>query len=166
MKLAIIATGIPGSGKTTLLKPLAARYGLAYISRDDIRQEWFGNPLARTDQDRVWAEAEHRASEALTAGRSVILDSTFAEHSKRATVIEMARRAGADRIISILFTVSPDVAKERNRLRDIHVREDVIDHVHERILKESPSLEEGFDALYTSDRIDEFERNELGDEAA
>ena len=158
MSIAIIAIGIPASGKTTLLRPFAERHGLVVISRDEIRKELFGDPLARNDQMRVWTEADKRAQDTLSAGRSVILDSTFAERAKRASVIASARAAGAQRVIGIIFSISPEVAKERNRLRDVQVREDVIDHVHEKLLNEPPILDEGFDALYAHDELDTLEK--------
>lgn len=166
MKVAIIAMGIPGSGKTTLLAPFAEKHGLKRISRDEIREEMFGDPLDRSSQGVVWEEANRRMYAALGECQGVVLDSTFATREKRTGIIADLRAAGADRIIGVLFTTPLDVAKKWNHGRidapQGHVvKESVMDTVHAQLAAEPPELAEGFDALYTSDQLDELESREL-----
>lgn len=160
-KRAIITIGVPGSGKTTGLKPLAERYGLYRVSRDEIRKEWFGDPLIQTDKKRVWKEAEERMRAALASGQSVVLDSTFTERTKREDIIRTVRGAGAERVIGIVFTVSLELAKERNRKRTVPVPEHVIDEKYHSLNEEPPIIDEGFDVLYMSDELSVFEEKEL-----
>lgn len=166
MKVAIIAIGIPGAGKTTVLAPLAARHAMVRISRDEIRNELFGDPLARSNQTEVWEEADRRMRAALATGPGVVLDSTFATREKRKGITTDARQAGADRIVGVIFTTPVEVAKKRNQARtglaQGHVVDEaVIDTVHTQLMAEPPELSEGFDALYTSEQVTELESCEL-----
>jgi predicted kinase len=160
-KIALISIGIPGSGKTSALSPLAERYGLVRISRDDIRNEWFGDPLLQVNQEEVAQEAHRRATEALVSGKSVLKDSTFVERAKRTEVIGVLKSAGAERVIGVVFTTPLEVAKERNKNREAMVDEAVIDMYQRQLESEPPSLDEGFDALYADTQLVELEENEL-----
>ncbi len=159
--LVLLAIGIPGAGKTTLLRPLAERYALQFVNRDEIREEWFGEPHVQAAKELVWQEAEGRMRDALAAGQPVVLDSTFTRRAKRAGTIASARAAGAERVVGILFDTPPEIAKEQNADREHQVREEVIDSMHAQLENEPPSLEEGFDALYTHEQLRELEENEL-----
>jgi predicted kinase len=160
-KIALISIGIPGSGKTSTLSPLAEKYGLARISRDDIRKEWFGDSLLQVDKEEVEQEAHRRVAEALASDKPVLKDSTFVEREKRTEAIGRLKKAGAVRIIGIVFTTPLAIAKERNRNRQAQVDEAVIDLLQTQLESEPPSLDEGFDALYTDAQLTELEENEL-----
>ncbi len=162
MKLVILTIGISGAGKTTTLRPLVEQYGITRISRDDIREEWYGDPLKQVDKEAVWAEAQRRAQEALTSGQSVLLDSTFAEHTKhRPDVISSMRTAGAQRVVGVFFTVPLETALMQNKQRDAQVDEDSIRKMYAELMENPPSLDEGFDAIYTHEQLSEFEEKEL-----
>lgn len=155
MSIAIMAIGIPGSGKTTVLKPLAERYGLAYINRDDLREEILGDARDQSQNRAVWEEANRRTAEALSTGKGVVLDATFLERWKREDMISFLHEAGASPIIGVIADVPLEVAKERNAARDRTVPEAVIDRMHGMLKAEPPSLDEGFDALVPLERIEE-----------
>lgn len=161
MNLAIIAIGIPGSGKTTILKPLALQHNIAYISRDDIRAEWYGDPHVQQDKDKVRAEAERRSHEALAASQSILKDSTFTQRAERVRTIASCREAGAERVIGIVFSTPPTLAKTRNAMREFSVRDEVIDMMAAELEADPPSLDDGFDALYSSDELDLLVAREL-----
>lgn len=163
MKLAIMAIGLPGSGKTTLLKPLTEKYGLAYISRDDIREEMLGHAIDQSRNKEVWQEANRRTAAALRNGQGVVLDSCFVEAWKRRDAIEFLRTSGAERVVALFFNTPTRVAKERNSQRKYVVGETTIDWMEQRLTETPPSLSEGFDAFYTLDGINTFEKEELGD---
>jgi predicted kinase len=160
-RLAIITIGIPGSGKTTTLTPLIKKYGLTRISRDDIREEWFGNPLLQVDKEAVTAEAERRATEALAKDHSVVKDSTFTESHKRIRAISSLKENGAERVIGLVFTTPLATAQERNRTRKVTVDPSVVELLHTQLESDPPMLEEGFDALYTDTQLAKFEATEL-----
>lgn len=158
MKFAVVAIGIPGSGKTTVLRPLAERYGLAYISRDDIRKEFFDDSIAQADKERVWAEANRRTNEALNNGQPAVLDSTFAQKSKREDIIAFLRNAGAEKVIGLYFETPLETAKQRNQNRDAVVKDDVLEDMYRELAASPPCLADGFDVLY---RYDEFSESKI-----
>lgn len=143
-----MAIGLPGSGKTTFLKPLAEKYGLAYINRDDIREERLGDARDHSDQKAVWKEANRRTAKALAAGQGIALDATFLERWKRKSMIEFLRNNGADRVVGVFFDVPFEIAEERNKGRERTVPNEVMEWMRNKLAAEPPKLEEGFDALY------------------
>lgn len=160
-KLVILSIGIPGSGKTTALSALSRRYGLRRVSRDDIRQEWFGNPYLQVRKDAVRHEAERRMVEALKQGEPVVLDSTFVNAPDRVRNIQKAREMGAERVIGVVFVTPLSKAKVRNRQRKFPVPERVIESMHRKLAEHPPLKAEGFDALYTNEQLDRLEAREL-----
>lgn len=160
-KLAILSIGIPGSGKTTALSMLSRKYHMRRISRDDIRQEWFGNPHVQERKDAVRREAEKRMIDALEKNEPVLLDSTFIDSLDRQRNIQKVRAAGAERVIGVVFTTSLSKAKMRNRQRVHAVPENVIEKMHQKLALHPPTKAEGFDALYTNDQLGQLEAREL-----
>ena len=156
MSIAIIAIGIPGSGKTTVLKPLAERYGLTYINRDDIREEILGDARDQSRNKEIWEEANRRTNASLIHGTGVVLDATFVESWKRKDMISFLHEAGASPIIGVFADVPLEVAKERNRGRDRIVPDDVLEWMYKKIQSEPPTLTEGFDALIGIDEIEKL----------
>ena len=82
--------GIPGSGKSSWLKQLPwvrlyKNHGIRFeiICPDQIRKELSGGIYDQSLNVPAWREAKKRAVEALQAGRSVILDATNVETSRR-----------------------------------------------------------------------------------
>lgn len=156
--IAIVSIGMPGAGKTTILKPLADRHGLAYVSRDDIRQELFGNPILQKDKDRVWKEADRRTQSALATGTSLAYDATFAEQQKRRDFVKSLRDMGWKRIIGFYVDTPSEVARERNQNREHVVSDDEMQKFFIEPLEEHPpSLEDGFDELYTLKNLEALE---------
>lgn len=156
-----MAIGLPGAGKTTYLKPLAEKYGLEYISRDDIREELLGNAIEQSANKRVWQEANRRTAAALKRDRGVVLDSCFVEEWKRQDAITFLRESGADRIVVLFFNLPTDLAKKRNANRKYVVPDATIDWMSEKLAERPPSLTDGFDAFYTLEEIETFEEKEL-----
>jgi predicted kinase len=156
MSVAIIAIGIPGAGKTTVLKPLAERYGLTYINRDDIREEILGDARDQSQNKAVWEESNRRTAASLAHGTGVVLDNTFVESWKRKDMISFLHEAGASPIIGVFADVPLTIAKERNKGRDRVVPDDVLEWMHATLQKEPPSLAEGFDALIGLDEIEKL----------
>lgn len=148
-----MAIGLPGSGKTTVLKPFAEKHGLAYISRDDLREEILGDVHNQSANKVIWEEANRRTAAALAAGTGVVLDSTFVERWKRLDMLEFLREHGATHLIGVYADVPVAVAKERNRGRAVVVPDSVIERMHGELTKNPPRLEEGYDRLITLDEL-------------
>jgi predicted kinase len=157
MSIAFMAIGLPGSGKTTLLAPFAERLGFAYVNRDDIREEIFGDPREQSRNKEVWEEANRRTALALGEGRSVVLDSTFLESWKRRDMIEFLRAAGASQVIGLVADAPHETVLERNRSRDRVVPDEVMERMRATLAAEPPALEEGFDALLPLSKLADLE---------
>ena len=68
--------GIPGSGKTEMANKLAAQYGAAVFSSDNIRKELTGNESDQTVNDKVFKTMFERTCATLNDGVSAIYDAT------------------------------------------------------------------------------------------
>lgn len=157
MHVALITIGVPGSGKTTLARPLSERFNLAYINKDEIREELTGNALNRSRNKEVWEEANRRTREALQSGQGVVLDNTMAEAWKRKELVTFLRSCGASPIVALYFPIDPVIAKTRNASRSRQVPESAIDWMQEQLRNEPPQLSEGYDYFFTIDELDRVE---------
>ncbi|MDB5245422.1 MAG: putative kinase [Parcubacteria group bacterium] len=157
-----MAIGLPGSGKTTLLAPLKGKYNLTFINRDAIYNEMFGvNSDDRSLIGVVREEADRRLHAAIKNGEHILRESIFADPEERQENIVAMRASGADRVVGIFIEVDPEVAKDRNQKRERVVRDEVIEWRHLQLCHYPPGISDGFDAFYTADQIEEFERIEL-----
>lgn len=137
----VILIGVPASGKTTFYRDrLAGTHTL--VSKDLLRNN------RRPDRRQ-----EQLITEALAAGRSVVVDNTNASIEARARVIALARAQGAA-VAGYYFPTDTADALRRNRAR--HGRERVPDVAIFTIARrlQPPSRHEGFDELFTV-RLDE-----------
>jgi aminoglycoside phosphotransferase family enzyme/predicted kinase len=100
--------GLSGSGKTTVARALAPKIdvapGAVVLRSDEIRKRlWSAKPQDRLPREayssevgeRVHAEMFRVAQVLLTAGRSVVLDATFLEKSRRDEARTIAKLTGA-----------------------------------------------------------------------
>jgi predicted kinase len=143
---AIIGIGIPGSGKTTLLRPLAEKEGLAYINRDDIRQELTGDPTDHTREPAVNRIMYQRMADALRQA-GLVLDATHSNRRDRKRAIAFCREHGADQIVAFWVRTTLAVALQRNRGRERKVTESVLQLMNDRLEINPPSRAEGFDDI-------------------
>lgn len=156
--------GVPGSGKTTALKPFAEKNSYIYICPDDIRAEIAGSAADQSKNKEVWDEAHKRVAEALERGESVVFDATFAKDFERKNFIQFAREHGASKVQGVLADVSLEIANERNRTRERVVPEHVIGRMHEMLRARPPVIEDGFDAVFHINELQELKRAEIGGE--
>jgi predicted kinase len=132
----VILIGLPASGKSSFYrKRFAATH--THVSKDLLQNS--------RNRDRRQAEV---ISEALAAGRSVVVDNTNASIAVRARLIALARSHGA-LVVGYYFPTDVADAVRRNRARQ--GRERVPDVAIFAIRKqlEPPVSEEGFDRLFT-----------------
>lgn len=131
----VILVGLPASGKTTFYRRrFAATH--AHVSRDVLGR-------GRDPKGRQRA----LVTEALGAGRSVVVDNTNARAAERAELIALGRGAGA-RVVGYHVESTPREAIARNRQREgsARVPPAAIHAIAKRL--EPPRYAEGFDALY------------------
>ena len=157
MPIAIVAIGVPGSGKTTFLKAFAERHGFAYINKDAIRAEMLGDIRDQSKNREVWLESERRITDALARGQSVALDSTYAERWKRRELVTSLKKRGATKVIGLYFDVPYERALQQNRNadRELVVTERDMRWFQDQLEKDPPNLDEGFDALYGFEELDQ-----------
>ena len=132
----VIFVGLPASGKTTFYqRRFAATH--QHVSKD----LW----PAAANKDRRQAELIRHA---LSNGLSVVVDNTNPSLADRAPLIAIARDCGA-RALGYYFTATTREAVGRNRGREgkARVPDVAIFTRAKRMVR--PTLEEGFDALYT-----------------
>ena len=101
----VAVIGLVGSGKSSVAHELAKHIGATVIEGDDIRIE-LRKQSERYEKSR--AIAENAALEVVKQGGNVILDSDFVDEKKRASVREMARKAGM-RLVFIRIHCDLDV---------------------------------------------------------
>jgi predicted kinase len=132
----VILIGLPASGKSTFYRErFAATHDV--VSKDAMRN----NRQPQRRQEQLIAEA-------LSAGRSLVVDNTNARVTDRASIIAIARRCGAD-VAGYFFLTEPAAAVRRNRSRQGRERvPDVAIFVTKKRL-EPPTYAEGFDHLFT-----------------
>ena len=132
----VILIGLQGSGKSTFFGERFAGTH-THVSRDDL--------LGSRNPARWQAEM---VDSALGAGRNVVVDNTNARRTDRATLIEQAKRWGAQ-VVGYYFEPDVRLSLMRNRSRGESQRvPDVAIFATKKRLT-PPSMDEGFDELYS-----------------
>lgn len=132
----VIFVGLPASGKTTFYQRRFA------ATHQHISKDLWPNV---SNKDRRQAELMRQA---LSQGLPVVIDNTNPALADRVPVIALAHDCGA-RVIGYYFTASTREAVGRNRGREgkARVPDVAIFTRAKRMVR--PSLDEGFDELYT-----------------
>jgi predicted kinase len=130
----IIFVGLQAAGKSTYYREhFAATH--VHVSKDLMKKSRRKDPR----QDRMIGDA-------LSAGRSVVVDNTNATPAARAPLIAIGRRHGA-RVVAYFFETTVKDAIARNHLREGKARvPDVAIYITARKLV-PPSFEEDFDEV-------------------
>ncbi len=130
----IILIGMQASGKSTWFQ---ARFASTHVH---ISKDNFRNNSNREKRQRFLID------EALSQGRSVVIDNTNVSLQARAALIAQGREFGA-RIVGYVLESHLPACLERNRLRQGVARvPDIALHIARANWK-TPTLGEGFDAL-------------------
>lgn len=136
----IIVSGLPGSGKSYFASRLARHLGATYLSSDALRKDLINEPLySLEEKERVYVNLMTKASEALRAGRSVVLDATFHTTARRQNVAQLGAESGVSPHWIEVFAAEPII---RARLAKKRPDSDADTAVYEKIMRESEPLSE------------------------
>lgn len=118
--------GPPASGKSTFGEKYAKDHGMVYISTDKIRGEIGKNEDDQSVSAVAFIIARKRVMEALSLGKSVLIDSTAIDPATRKSWIKMGREYKAY-IVAFAFEVDRKELIRRDSERERKVGEEVID---------------------------------------
>ena len=137
----MILIGLPAAGKSSFYR---ARFAATHdhVSKDLLRNS---RHPERRQQELL--------RESLAGGRSVVVDNTNATIRARAALVAIAREHGAS-VTGYYFPTEAADALRRNRARQGRARVPDVAIFAIRKALEPPSMEEGFDLLFTV-RLDE-----------
>ncbi len=149
MQKLIITIGLPGAGKSTVSKSFAEKYGYVYINPDDIyalKDNIQPRPQALIKE--VWDEVAQKTTEALKAGKTVLVDGTFVKKSKRQEFVDIAQKAGISKVTGLYVKTPIDIAKERNLGRDRVVPEEIIERKNLQLKNDFPGKDDGLSEVF------------------
>lgn len=125
----VVFSGLMGAGKSTLARELSFELGLDLLSSDLLRKELAGVAATEHRRDaynegmysaeftrKTYGEMFSRGEQALRAGRSVILDASFARRDDRDAAADLARRLGA-RFLLCQAVCPEEMVRERLEAR-------------------------------------------------
>lgn len=110
--------GFPGAGKTHFARQLSEKMQVAHIHADRIRAELFEKPRYDKQENEVVLQLmNYMAGEFLSAGLSVIYDTSMIRANARRNLREMTRNAKAQPVL-MWFQVDPETSFQRTQKRD------------------------------------------------
>lgn len=149
----IMFVGIPASGKSSFGK-MFRQQGYQLLSSDEIRAELTGDTELESLQEeertsihsRVFSTISRKTREALSKGKSVVVDATNLSRKRRMSFLSQFGRFDCVKRC-FLFITPVDICLERNRNRSGSAR--VPDSGMERMLRsfECPNYWEGWDEI-------------------
>lgn len=140
-----ITVGVPGSGKSTFAKDFISKHPeIKYLSSDELRAKFGSGEEDQSVTPQVFGFIKNKTKNALSNGKSVLVDSTAVTERNRKDFVNIAKETGA-RLVAFVFLTKESEVKRRNLLRDRKVPEWVID----KMLKsfKIPTRNEGFDEI-------------------
>ena len=117
MRAFVLVGGWPGSGKSTLSRALASELGIAYLSKDVVKEalmDALGTPSTVEESRDLGRAAVFAVLSAARGCQGAVIDSTWYPYS------EPLVRALPGPVVEVRCRVPLDVARDRyrNRLRD------------------------------------------------
>jgi predicted kinase len=110
--------GFPGAGKTYFARQFCENVQAAHLQADRIRSELFEEPkYDKRENEIVTQLMDYMAEEFLSAGMSVVYDTSAARSKQRFVLRELARKNHAQPLL-VWFQMDQDTAFGRNIKRD------------------------------------------------
>ncbi len=136
-----LLVGVPGSGKSTLAKRLARSKNALVLSTDTIRTLLYGSPETQGNWEDIERVLHKLLLKCISQNKSVIIDATHTLKSHRKTLLTLSNKISWS---CIYLKTDLDLCHKRNLKRSRVVPKDVINSMHQNLLKEPPTLTEGF----------------------
>lgn len=116
-RVLVMVGGLPGSGKSHFCRRLAARYPLARLESDALRQALFDQPTHSAEESRRLFDACHYVLDSLLQeGIPTIFDATNLREVHRRQVYRIADKHGA-RLVLLWLEAPPAVVHQRLEMR-------------------------------------------------
>jgi predicted kinase len=134
MPVLYCTVGLPGSGKSTTARQMADAPDVEEVSKDDLRDRPDAPPDFRARERWVVRERDRIVSEALAAGRSIVVHDTNLNPVHPRRLAALAGQHGAKFEILDFTHVSVEECIRRDALRTASVGESVIRGMYEQYL--------------------------------
>lgn len=131
----MVFAGLQGAGKSSFYR---SRFAATHVH---VSKDLLGRSSGKERRQAA------RITEALAAGRSVVVDNTNPTRADRAPLIALGRAFGAA-VVGYLFEVAVPEAMRRNETREGRARVPAVAILATARRFEPPIAEEGFDALF------------------
>ena len=141
-----LLVGVPGSGKSTLAKHLAKSKNALVLSTDTIRTLLYGNPETQGNWQDIERVLHKLLLKCVSQNKSVIIDATHTLRAHRKALLTLSKQINWS---CIYLKTSLNTCHKRNLKRSRTVPKTVIDSMYQNLLKEPPTLSEGFTHIKT-----------------
>ena len=136
-----MTVGLPGSGKSYYAKE---NFPNAYIaSSDKLREELWGDENKQGDNEVLFNTLHRRITGNLLLDNDVVYDATNLNAKRRRKYLKTIEPE--HRKVCLFFLTDIDICKERNKLRDRTVPDEVIDKMYRSI--QIPQYSEGWNEI-------------------
>ena len=140
--------GVPASGKSTLSRDLANQHHAEVISTDRIRHDLFGSEATQGDWALIERVLHTRIKTTVASGRGVVIDATHSKPEHRKALLKGLKVKGVNlRWVGHHLHTPMTVCIERNGKRFRRVPLAVMQRMHNDLLQQPPTLDEGFSDL-------------------
>jgi len=116
--LLVLLYGFPGSGKTFFARQLCEQLVAVHVHGDRMRNELFENPTYNKDENHVVTSLmNYMTGEFLSAGVSVVYDTSVMRAAQRRALRNMATKTGAETVL-VWLQIDTESAFGRTSRRD------------------------------------------------
>lgn len=143
-----LSIGIPGSGKSTFARILASETDGLIISTDAIRCQLYGDETIQGNWLEIETEIFQQIELAIAGHQSIIYDATNVSQTWRMDFLAKAARWGNIRWIGWLLQTPIEICLERNRQRERHVPQSIVERMNESLQSSPPDRTEGMVEVY------------------
>jgi len=124
----ILLVGLPGSGKSYWAEQHKDEYNATILSSDQYRKNLYGSEEILGNNDKLFGQIYNDAIELLKDNKNIILDSTCLTYKKRKGFLDKIKNLDVNKTC-ILFSVPLKDCLERNKNRERHVPEKIIERM-------------------------------------